>query len=152
MKNLKSVAFFLFLLASLTESLAQPLEQNVKVIVAPDHHNWLYKTGERVTFNVSVIQYGNPLKNVKVKYDLGPERMPFVKSDSTVLNDGKFTIDGGTMNTPGFLRCVVVAEVNGRRYRGLSTAGFDPQLITPAATLPADFVQFWDKAKADITM
>lgn len=150
MKNLRSFILLIFLSANITESFSQPLEQNVKVIVAPDHDDWLYRTGERVKFKVSVLQYGNPLKDVKIRYDLGPERMPAVKTDSLVPKEGAFTIDGGTMNTSGFLRCVVVAEVNGRRYRGLATAGFDPQLIKPAATLPADFIQFWDKAKSDL--
>lgn len=150
MKHLKFILLLLFLSAGMQENFAQPAEQLVKVIVAPDHTNWVYKTGEKARFTVSVIQYGNLLQNVKVKYDVGPERMPAVKSDSLIAKDGKFTIDGGTMSAPGFLRCVVTAEVDGKRYRGLATAGYDPEAIKPAATVPADFTQFWDKAKADL--
>lgn len=149
MKNLKSTLFLLLLLLSAEVSFAQPSEQLVKVIVAPDHSDWLYRPGDKVKFNVSILYYGNPLKNVKVKYEVGPEKMPATKLDSLVLNDGKLTIDGGTMNVPGFLRCVVVAEYMGKKYRGLATAGFDPEKIKPAASSPADFVQFWDKAKAE---
>jgi hypothetical protein len=118
MKNLKCYVFLLFLVVSIKGSFAQPVEQIVKVIIAPDHIDWLYHPGENVKFNVSVIQYGNLIKNVKIKYDIGPERMAYTKSDSVVLSDGKLSIDGGTMKTPGFLRCVVTAEVNGKRYRG----------------------------------
>ncbi len=150
MRHLKSVLFFLFLLTGMQENFAQPVEQLVKVMVAPDHTNWQYRTGEKVKFTVNVTQSGNLLKNVKVRYELGPEKMVPVKSDSLVSSEGKFTIDGGTMTTPGFLRCVVYAEVNGKRYRGLATAGFDPDLIKPAGQSPADFVQFWDKAKTDL--
>ena len=150
MKNLKCYVFLLFLFVSIKGSFAQPVEQIVKVIIAPNHIDWLYHTGENVKFNVSVIQYGNLIKNVKVRYEIGPEKMAYTKSDSVILSDGKLTIDGGTMKTPGFLRCVVTAEVNGKRYRGLSTVGFDPGLIKPAASSPSDFVQFWDKAKADL--
>lgn len=150
MKQLKCILFVLFLTLPFQENFAQPVEQVVKIIIAPDHSDWLYRTGEKVKFNVTVLQYGNPLKNVKVKYDVGPERMAPTKSDSLVLNDGKFSIEGGTMQTPGFLRCVVIAEVNNKKYRYLSTVGFDPQLIKPSAQLPDDFVQFWDKAKAEL--
>jgi len=118
--------------------------------VAPDQHDWEYKTGEKVKFNVSIIQYGNPLKNVKIRYEVGPEKMAPVKSDSLTAKDGKFTIDGGTMNSPGFLRCIVYADVNGKKYRGLATAGFNPELIKPAGVVPTDFMQFWDRAKADL--
>ena len=150
MKQLKSILLFLFLFTGMQENFAQPAEQLVKVMVAPDHTNWVYRTGEKVKFNVSVFQYGNLLRNVKIKYDLAPERMTPVKSDSLVASDGKFAIDGGTMSIPGFLRCVVIAEVDGKRYRGLSTVAFDPELIKPAGTVPSDFMQFWDKAKADL--
>lgn len=150
MRNFKYLVFFLFLIGAARENFAQPAEQLVKVVVAPDHANWTYHTGEKVKFTVSILQYGNLLPNVKVKYDVGPERMVPVTSDSLVARDGKVTIDGGTMGTPGFLRCIVIAEVDGKRYRGLATAGFDPDLIKPAGTAPADFLQFWDKAKADL--
>ncbi|MES3016178.1 MAG: acetylxylan esterase [Bacteroidota bacterium] len=150
MRHIRSVLFFLLLFAGIQENFAQPAEQLVKVIVAPDHINWTYRTGEKAKFTVSIIQFGNLLQNVKIKYDVGPERMMPVKSDSLVLKDGKVTIDGGTMTTPGFLRCVVYAEVDGKRYRGLATAGFDPELIKPAGSVPADFNQFWDQAKMDL--
>ncbi len=150
MKQLKCILFLLYLILPLKENFAQPVEQIVKIVIGPDHSDWLYHTGEKAKFNVTVLQYGNPLKNVKVKYDVGPEKMAPAKSDSLVLSDGKFIIEGGTMQTPGFLRCMVVAEVNGKKYSSLATVGFDPQLIKPAAETPADFVQFWDKAKADL--
>ncbi|SKB85714.1 acetylxylan esterase [Daejeonella lutea] len=150
MKHIRPALFVLLLFAGIQEIVAQPAEQLVKVIVAPDHTNWTYHTGEKAKFTVSIIQYGNLLQNAKIKYDVGPERFPAVKSDSLVARDGKVTIDGGTMTTPGFLRCIVYAEVDGKRYRGLATAGFDPDQIKPAAAAPSDFTQFWDKAKADL--
>lgn len=82
------------------QGFAQPVEQNVKVIVAPDHTDWQYKTGEKVKFNVSILQYGNPLKNVKVKYELGPERMAPEMRDSMQLAVGLHTINAGTMKAP----------------------------------------------------
>src|SRR5215207_494709 len=73
-----------------------------------------------------------------------------VKKDSMNLPDGKFVIEGGTMNTAGFLRCIVTAEIDGKRYRALATAGFDPEAIKPAIDNPADFMKFWDQAKTEL--
>lgn len=150
MKNSKPTFFLLFLMLFAGAAMAQPVEQNVKVIIGPDHPNWVYKVGEMVKFNVSVLQYGNPLKNVKVVYELGPEKMNPEKRDSMQLSNGVTTIDAGTMRTPGFYRCVVTAEVNGKKYSSLATVGFDPGQIKPAAVSPDDFVQFWNNAKADL--
>jgi cephalosporin-C deacetylase-like acetyl esterase len=41
--------------------------------------------------------------------------------------------------------------VDGKRYRSLATAGFDPEKIKPAIENPADFIQFWESAKADLS-
>lgn len=128
---------------------AQPQEQSVKVVVAPDHDNWTYKTGEKVKFSITVLKSGNPLKNVKIVYEVGPEKMEPTKKDSTVLANGTFSIDGGTLKASGFLRCTVIAKIDNKEYRGLATAGFDPASITPTVENPSDFTRFWDKAKAD---
>ncbi|MDR3711426.1 MAG: acetylxylan esterase [Puia sp.] len=128
---------------------AQPSEQIVKLVVSPDHQDWTYEPGEKVKFEVSVFQYGHLVKNTGIRYEVGPEKMPPVKKDSVFLAGGKATLDGGTLKTPGFLRCIVVAVVNGKEYRGLATAGFSPASIQPTVAMPEDFQQFWDKAKAD---
>lgn len=128
---------------------AQPAEKIVKVIVAPDHDNWTYKPGEKAKFTITVLKNGNPLKNVKVRYEIGPEKMTPGKEDSAVLAKGETTVDGGTLRSPGFLRCIAVAEVDGKEYRGLATAGFDPLNISPTVENPADFTSFWEGAKAE---
>jgi cephalosporin-C deacetylase-like acetyl esterase len=129
---------------------AQPTEQMVKVVVAPDHADWLYKTGENVKFSISVLQYGNPVKNAVIRYSIAPEKMEAIKKDSLVLPNGVLSVDGGTMSTPGFLRCTVTAFIDGKEYTKLATAGFDPLTIKPTVDNPSDFTQFWNKAKADL--
>lgn len=129
---------------------AQRPEQMVKVIVAPDHKDWTYKTGENVKFTVSVLRNGNPVSNVKIRYEIGPELMDATKMDSATLNNGTTVLNAGTLKTAGFLRCTVVAEVDGKQYRNLATAGFDPETIKPTVENPADFTQFWNDAKAGL--
>ncbi len=141
---------FVFLLAIFQQGIAQPTEQFIKVIVAPDHVNWIYRPGEKVSFNITVLQNGNLLKNVKLKYQFGPERMEPQKTDSLLLNKDYFTVDAGTMNQPGFLRCVATVTVNNKIYRGIGTAAFDPQRIAPSIDFPADFETFWEQAKHEL--
>src|SRR5690242_16548228 len=102
---------------SLQVSFSQPVEQLIKVVVAPDHSDWNYNTGERVKFTVTVLQSGNLLKNLILKYEIGPERMDPTTKDSLKLASGTLTVDGGTMKEAGFLRCVATAFVNEKTYR-----------------------------------
>lgn len=129
---------------------AQPTEQYIKVVVAPDHTNWEYKVGEPVKFTVSVLQNGNLLKNTTVRYEIGPEKMPPTKKDSLFVATGTLAVESAGMKMPGFLRLIAYAYVNGKQYRGLATAGFEPTKINPTVTSPDDFVSFWDKAKTEL--
>ena len=43
----------------------QPTEKFVKVVVAPDHDDWTYRSGERVKFSITVLHNGNPVQNAK---------------------------------------------------------------------------------------
>jgi len=141
-------AFLLLFVIYCGSGFAQPIEQFIKVIVSPDHADWTYKTGEPVKFQISVLQNGNPVKDVKIRYQIGPEKLePTVKKEGLLLTKGVLTVDGGTFKSAGFLRCVAEAEVEGKLYKGMATAGFDPLTIKPTVNNPQDFVQFWDEAK-----
>jgi len=150
MKKYLIVCVSLLLITFYGKVYSQPTEQMIKVVVAPDHSDWTYKTGEPVKFSISVLQYGNPLKNAVVRYSIGPEKMDPTKKDSLALSTGVLIVDGGSMKTPGFLRCTVTAFVDGKEYTKAATAGFDPLSIQPTVDNPADFTQFWNKAKADL--
>jgi len=138
------------ILSSISFGYAQPTEKLIKVIVAPDRADWTYKTGEKVKFTVSVLQNGNPIKNVKIRYEIGPEKMEPVKKETLNLATGIQTFEGGTMATPGFIRCIAIAEINGKEYRNLATAGFNPNEIQPTVPDPIDFDTFWSDAKTQL--
>lgn len=128
---------------------AQPKPGLVTVNVSADHKDWVYKPGEQVKFIVNVSHKDTPLEDVKISYEVGPEKMSPVIKDSTALINGKYEISGGTMDKPGFLRCLVTVNFQGKTYRGLATAAFSPELLRPTTNVPADFKVFWDKAKAE---
>ena len=146
--QIKSVVRRLVLFIALLQGITHA--QFVKVIVAPDHTDWTYKTGEPVNFKITVLKDGNPLKNISVKYQVGPEKMEPVKKDSVVLANGVFAVPAVTLKIPGFVQCIATANFDGKEYRGIGAAGFEPLAIQPTVANPADFLQFWDSAKSDL--
>ncbi len=147
-KKLKAFFILSFLLSFFLLS-AQPVEKLVKVVVTPDHANWVYKPGEKANFQVAVMRNSELLSNVKIRYELGLEMMNPTKCDSVVSKDGQFKIEAGTLKEAGFLRCKVSTMIDGVRYENLATAAYSPELIKPTTELPTDFMQFWDNAKAE---
>ncbi|KAA5541154.1 acetylxylan esterase [Adhaeribacter rhizoryzae] len=140
----------LLLLLSAQVGFGQIQKSYIQVQVTPDHSNWLYKPGEPVKFRVAVTQSGVPVPTATVRYNIMPEKMKPVKTGTLQLTNGEALLDGGTMPAAGFLRCDVFATLDGKEYKGLGTAAFDPMNIQPTVKLPADFSQFWEKGKADL--
>lgn len=121
----------------------------LKIVVNANHPDWMYKVGEKVTFSVAVVNGDHVLKDVKINYSVGPERMPPHKEGTLVTAKEQELIEGGSLDKPGFLRCVVTAEIDGKSYRGLATAAFSPEQIKPTERMPEDFIAFWNKSKAE---
>lgn len=128
--------------------LAQDRIGTVQLRVSTDHADWRYEPGQPVRFRIVAIQDGHPLTGIKVTYRIGPEMMPPKVDQTATLTAAGLTVDGGTMNEPGFLRCIATVEHNGKTYRGLATAAFQPEAIKPTQQDPADFDQFWADGKA----
>jgi cephalosporin-C deacetylase-like acetyl esterase len=121
----------------------------VRVAVAPDHRDWTYRVGETAHFKVTVTADSEPIDGVSVTYTVGPDMFPGEKRIAALPLEG-MTVDAGTMSEPGFLRCIVTAQVAGQSYRGLATAAFEPGRIAPTQVEPADFDAFWAAAKAEL--
>ncbi len=137
---------FLLCLIQLQLVYSQPGKELINIIIAPDHTDWTYEVGEKVKFHVSVLKYGNLLKDVDIRYEIRPEKMEPIMEETIVLSKGETVIKGGTMQTPGFLRCWVYATVDGKEYKNMATAAFAPEQIEPTAALPDDFKVFWENA------
>ena len=122
---------------------AQDRIGTVQVRVKTDHSDWTYKPGQPVKFTITIVQDGHPVTNAKLTYRIGPEQMPPKIEQTVTFNGAEITVDGGTLNEAGFLRCIATAEVNGKTYRGLATAAFAPETLKPTVADPADFEGFW---------
>jgi cephalosporin-C deacetylase-like acetyl esterase len=121
----------------------------IEVRVVPDRAGWVYELGAPARFRVNVIADGQPLSGVPIRYSMGRENQPATEKTATLTGED-LDLDGGTMTEPGFLRCVVKAQVGARHYRGLATVGFAPEKIMPTQVDPADFDAFWAKGKAEL--
>ena len=146
-KTIARILSSVALLTSLAPCWAQDRIGTVFVRVSLDHADWTYKPGELVKCKINVIQDGQPVPNAKVTYSFGPEMMPPTSEKTATVPAEGLTIEAGTMKEPGFLRCIAITEMNGRRYRGLATAGFAPEQIKPTTTDPSDFDAFWNTGK-----
>lgn len=129
-------------------SFAQSNSGLYKVIIAPDHEDWVYRTGEQARFTVQVLKYGNPVNNATIDFEAGPEMLPDTKKEGVQLKNGKAEFTG-TMKTPGLYRIRVWAVADGKRYEGIATAAFEPQNIKPTVADPADFDTFWSTALSE---
>ncbi len=146
---MRSSIFTIILFCFLASLYAQHREQMVKVAVVPNHSDWKYGLGENVIFDIIVTKNGMPLKNVEIQYDISYDMMAPIKKETSTLREGTMTVNVGTTKTAGFLRCRVRANYGGTVYEGRATAAFTPENIQPVATLPDDFIKFWERAKQE---
>ena len=117
---------------------AQIRGNEIRVVVSPDHTDWVYDLNKPCTFTVRVVKAQNLLPDVRVDYELGPEMYPTETKKGVVLKDGTLKLRS-TMKTPGFLRCKVKAYVGDKTYEGLATAAYAPDRLKPLSQLPEDF-------------
>jgi len=115
--------------------------ENIKVLVTPDHEDWKYITGDSVRFIVNIS--GDVAKEYSVSYEIGPERMTPIVKESFQSSHSNFVIRGGTMHSPGFLRCTVTVSIDEKSYSETATAAFEPEQIKPTVKCPRDFKKFW---------
>jgi cephalosporin-C deacetylase-like acetyl esterase len=147
----KSILLVIVSLSIFFHLFAQPAEQPVKLLIAPNHQTWQCKVGDLSNFKIIVMINGVAIKNAKIFYQIGPERMkPFI-SDSIRTSDTGFMTPSYTMKEPGFLRCIVTTTWQNKQYKNLVTIGYDIEKIIPTVTKPNDFDAFWQKAKEDLS-
>ena len=133
--------------AAVPPAIGQERTGAVRVSVVPDRPDWSYAISAPARFRVAVERDGRSLAGTKVAVACGPEQLPpLVEKAGTVGDDG-LSVEGGTMEEPGFLRCVATTTVDGREYRAVGTAAYAPERIAPVVEDPPDFDTFWAEAK-----
>ena len=138
------------LACAVTLALPQTQVGRIEVLVAPDHADWKYAPGETATFLVRAVRNGADVTGAQVTYSCGPEMLPPVTTRTVALGRDGLRIDGGTLNTPGFLRCIARLQEGAYTYQGLATAAFAPEKIEPVVRDPEDFDAFWQSGKDEL--
>lgn len=142
--------YSIFIFSVSIQLIAQPRKELVQVVVTPDHEDWNYKTGDRAEFTISVWKNNVMLDGIEVQYVIQPELVEAWDEGTLTLKKGVATVKADKFKTPGFLRCTVSVQVDGKTYSSYATAAFSPEKIEPSTTLPDDFETFWNKAKEDL--
>ena len=150
--NLKKLFVpFMFALIAFLSAQAEnyPYRSDILWVTVPDHADWLYRTGEQAKIEIQLYRYGIPQDGVEVSYALGQELLPSERQGSVKLKNGRAVISVGTMRNPGFLDCVLKADIAGKSCTHHVKIGFSPEKLRPYTQQPADFVEFWNKAKSE---
>lgn len=119
-------------------------ENEISISVTPSHSDWIYNVGVNAIFDVKVKVNNDDLSVQSISYEVGYEKMPPLINGNLNPNDRAFSINGGTMNIPGFLRCTVTVNAGEKSYKAIATAAFNPEKIQPTIKEPSDFDSFWN--------
>ena len=149
--NLKKlfVSMLFVLIAFSVQAENYPYRSDILWVTVPDHADWLYRTGEQAKIEIQLYRYGIPQDGVEVSYTLGQELLLYERQGSVKLKNGRAVLSVGTMRNPGFLDCVLKADIAGKSCTHHVKIGFSPEKLRPYTQQPTDFVEFWNKAKSE---
>ncbi len=125
---------------------SKPPLKLVQFVLTPDHADWNYQLKEKAYVDISVLQYGVPLKNVKVEYAFGKEMVGLDSKGELLLENGTAKLNIGTLKEPGFIQLKVSTKVDGYSYKDEVKVAFEPEKIMPTVKVPANFDTFWTDA------
>lgn len=121
----------------------------IEFVITPDAADWNYALGQKASVQVTVLKYGVPLKGATLQYEAGPEMLVPDQKGTLALPNGQGRIEVGSSRQPGFRQLVVRTEHEGQTYSDGVKLAFAPGQIKPTVPLPADFKQFWQKAREE---
>jgi cephalosporin-C deacetylase len=115
--------------------------------ITPDAPDCVYPLGRSARLRIKVALSPYPAAGVAAKLRLGPEQLEGSERDIRVPADG-LDVEVPPQTQPGFVRCIVSADINGQVVSSFTTIGFAPEAITPTQADPPDFEAFWAQQKA----
>ena len=117
--------------------------------VDSDKPGGVYRCGERATFTVRLLSTVNlaaaPCPCARLD-NFGVSAVTNLPFD--VANTGAVFTISGTLRTPGFLRLSLPPTKNERDDPSVFSVAFEPEKIKKGSPSPADFDDFWSKARA----
>lgn len=120
----------------------------MKIKVESSKGDALYQVGEEIRFNISVSVDGKPVAGKTLNYNVSGDHG--LKLSGT-LESGMEPVSVNTgLKAPGFVLCRVSHKDGGKTVSGIGGAGVDPLLLQTKVLEPADFDEFWNKAKEEL--
>ncbi|MFD1628318.1 acetylxylan esterase [Pseudopedobacter beijingensis] len=117
----------------------------ISIKIHANKESRVYNIGEEVSFAVVVEKDGNLIDGLKVEYLLGREGINHYQKGERKLVNGKTLIVAKPLTIPGFLKCELNIEYEGKIYREIAVVGFSPDKILSTSVEPKDFMAFWKK-------
>jgi cephalosporin-C deacetylase-like acetyl esterase len=114
--------------------------------VATDRPDAMYKQGENVKFQVTLLKDKQEVHQGDVSYRLDKDTMNPQLGKLSLSQEP--TVISSKLDEPGFLRCVVTYKVDAETtLTTVAAAAIDPLQIKPSLPVPDDFDEFWDEQK-----
>lgn len=111
--------------------------------------DWTYRVGEPAAFVIKVERQPYPAEGVRISYRLGPDMHEGAERTALVPKEG-LVLPVPAQTRPGFVRCLVTAELDGKPHQASATAAFSPFELRPVQAEPADFERFWTAQRRDL--
>jgi hypothetical protein len=94
---MKKLLFALILILPVWQASAQPTEQLERVSVVPDADSWQRMVGDPTRFHITVMKDGAPMRNARIAYQVGPERMkPPLQQLRLPCREGRGSFEGAS--------------------------------------------------------
>ena len=123
--------------------------------ITPDRSNAVYQCGEKAVFTVSVCDSNKQaFTSGVVEVICSRDGFASVASNSFDLSMTSCPLMvSGTLDEPSFLHCAATLFLSPWKKTGASwtSVGFDPDKIQPATKYPADFRDWWDKERKNLS-
>lgn len=119
------------------------------VSVVTDRPDAVYAKNDPISFRIKVLSGDAPATG-SIKYVISNDGIGSLKSGSINLQDGAAQVSW-TQDTPMIVRCTVTyTPAGGKAVSGMAAAAVAPYEIQPTATMPDDFMEYWNSQRAEL--
>ncbi|OGV46790.1 MAG: hypothetical protein A2017_14395 [Lentisphaerae bacterium GWF2_44_16] len=109
----------------------------------------IYQKGEKIKFNVLLMDDNKPLEGKKLNYTI--KRDKDEAQSGTVVSKAEPVVIETELKEPGFALCTFSCEIEkGKVIRGSAGAAVDPSNIKVSRPAPEDFDKFWQERKEEL--
>lgn len=124
-----------------------PPSTNYVLTVVTDRPEAIYKSGDTVNFNITLLRDKQPVSDAEVQWTLSKDGVPPTTQGKVLLVKGAASITG-QLDNPGFLQCRAVFHGPNKLTRtAVGGAAVDPLKIKPSLPVPDAFDAFWTAQK-----